>query len=377
MVSGPDNFVGSAEVVSGSGSQGFKSSSNISGHILISYAYDVGDQIDINKIRLKNILKVNDKEPFPHFKNYHIPVSVDVADFFEREESVALSVKIHSFGVISLNYVIPFSETFETLKIRLIDVVELYKQISKSDAREVFREIRPVVHDSNFFNLKTSYYAVQVDNKVLKVGGRQIIDDYGHAIAALLRLETAKMSDFQVEEILQKSTAYYGSDLIIINAEGAFIYDSEYLEPLEFFELAGIQKLELQCFDKLMDKKLNYFYNTETYRLPLRSYIPLLGSRLDSLLLDMAKLRVDISVITERLNNSVNMSGDSYFQKVYNMLVSAFRIREWKDSVDEKLSITNEMYLVRKNRLDTIREEVQTLAIILLITCELVFAILK
>lgn len=358
-------------------SKNLKDKNAISGNILIFYAYDIGDSIELNKLKSRKILQVHDMEPFPHFKNYHVPLAVDITDFCDRGPGVKVYAKIHSFGVISLNYIIPFSETFNTLKFKLIQQVEDHNLISKRDARDLFSKIKFVVQEPVFFNLKSTYYAVQADNKALSINNKVLVKNYGHIITSLLRLETKTMSDYQVEEILEASTAYYGSDLLVISAEGAFIYDNEYHEPLEFFELASIQKLELQFFDRHLDKKLNYFYNIDTYKVPLKSYIPLLGSRIDTMLMDLAKLRVDISVITERLNNNVNMTGDSYFQKLYTMLVKAFKLQDWKSSIDEKLSIISEMYTVRKNRLDTVREEMLTLFVLFFIVLEVTIAWLK
>lgn len=349
----------------------------ISGNILIFYAYDIGDSIDINKLKARKTLKASDMESFPHFKNYHVPLSVNIDEYSEKSDDAKISVKIHSFGVVSLNYIIPFCETIDNLKLKLIHQVEEYKQISRKDARFIFNQIKPVITEPSFFNLKTGYYAVHADNKALEISNKDLVRRYGPQIASLLRLETQNMSEYQIEEVLQASTAYYGSDLLVINSEGAFIFDSEYHEPLELFELAGIQRLELQSFDKLLDKKLNIFYNSDTFKIPVRSYVPLLGSHIDSMLIDIAKLRVDISVITERLKNSVNMSGDSYFQRLYLMLGDAFKLKDWKASIDEKLSIVNEMYSVRKNRLDTVREELQNILIILLIAVEVALAVIK
>ncbi len=349
----------------------------ITGNLLLFYAYDVGDSIDIAKIRTQRILKASDMEPFPHFKNYHVPLSIDIEGEAEREDGLKVVAKLHSFGVISLYYVIPFEESFNRLKFELVKRVEEYKHISKQDAKIIYNQIKSTVVEPNFFNLKSSYYAVQADTKALNINNKDLVIKYGTTIASLLRLETKSMSDWQVEEILESSTAYYGSDLMIISAEGAFVYDNEYHEPLEFFELANIQKLELQSFDKLLDKKLNHFYSSDTYKVPMKSYIPLFGSRIDTMLVDLAKLRVDISVITERLNNNVNMTGDSYFQRLYTMLVDAFKLREWKSSIDEKLSIVSEMYTVRKNNLDTVREEMLTVVIIILIALEASIAFLK
>lgn len=348
-----------------------KSHPIVNGNILIFHTFDVGDHIELGKIKSKRILKAHDKEPFPHFKNYHIPLTVDISTTSEKSNGVIVFAKIHSFGVLSLNYIIPFAKTFEDLKLKLIEEVELYKTIAKKDAKMIFNNIRDCITEENFFNLKSSYYAVHAENKGDPFKNKELIANYGPTIASLLKLETKVMSKFQIEETLRSSTTYYGTDLMVICPEGAFIYDDEYLEPLEFFELAGIQKVELQYFDRLLDKKLNHFYNSDAYKIPLISYIPILGNRIDSMLMDLAKLRVDISVITERMKNDVNMIGDSYFQRLYNVLIEDFKLREWKNSIDEKLFIINEIYTIRKNNSDTVRAELLEILIIILITLEL------
>ncbi len=353
------------------------SKASLSGNVLFFASFDVGDIIDIQQIREKKILKASDMDPFPHFKNYHVPLVIDIDELSEKKSGATVMAKIHNFGVVSLNYIIPYNCSFEALKHLLIDSVDDYSQIAKKDAKKIFDQINFCIKEPSFYNGSAFYHAVQNEYESLKINNTDLIKKFGHEIVSLLKLERKKMAEDQIEEVLEQSTAYYGSDLIIISSEGAFIYDDDYYEPLEFLELVNIQKLELQCYDKVLDKKLNAFYNLDRYKIPASSYIPLLGSRIDMVLEEITKLKVDISVITERLRNSVNMTNDSYFQNLYSMLVEAFKLNEWKSSIDEKMSIISEVYSLRRNQHETIRNEVLTIVIIVFIALETFFAFLK
>ncbi|MFH0898832.1 MAG: hypothetical protein V1855_04600, partial [bacterium] len=144
----------------------------------------------------------------------------------------------------------------------------------------------------------------------------------------------------------------------------------EYFEPLEFFESANLEKLELQYFDWLVDQKLTQFYEGGGYNVPWKAYVPLITERLDLPISRLASLRVDISVITERLENSINLAGDAYYAKLYSMLVKKFFLKERRDSINRKLDIIEDLYMVYQDRLDTIHEGILTLVIILLIAVE-------
>jgi len=202
-------------------------------------------------------------------------------------------------------------------------------------------------------------------------------ENYGGRIASLLRLEIENLSDYQKDEILTSATGYYGQDLVIIDSEAAFIYDDEYFEPMEFFESANIQKLELQYFDKLLDQKLNYFYAQPTHQIPWLAYVPLFGGRVELPVSRLAKMRVDISVITERLEYSIKMTGDAYYIKLYLVLVEKLSLREWRDSITRKLDIIRDLYTVYQDRLDTMHEEILTMVIIILIAIEAFVAFMR
>jgi hypothetical protein len=367
-------------------SVGQQAKSQFTGNILLFYAFDIGEDIDFSVIKQKNLVNTCVVPLSAYFKNYHIPLS-----FQMPEESVSsgespkvssgivntsrcISSKIYHFGVLSFCYRIPFEDTFEELKVKILDIKKSFDERSEIDAKNAFKIILPAIRKPRFYSLKNFYFAVQVHPTKDKMTPEEFKESYGSKIASLLRLEIYSLSDYQKDQILAAATGYYGQDLIIIDTEASFIYDDEYFEPLEFFESANIQRLELQYFDRLLDQKLNFFYAQQSYKVPFRAYFPLIGERLDLPVSRLAKLRVDISVVTEQLEGSIKLTGDAYYSNLYSMLVEKLYLREWRDSINRKLKIISDLYTVHQDRLDTIHDEILTLVVIILIGIEVLSA---
>ena len=97
---------------------------------------------------------------------------------------------------------------------------------------------------------------------------------------------------------------------------------------------------------------------------------------LDKLVEELARLRVDISVIVDRLEVSIKMSGDPYHEEIYSMLVEKLLVPQWLESVNKKLSIIQDLYSVYQDRLVGIRGEMLTVVIIVLVAIEAVLAFL-
>ncbi len=352
------------------------------GNILLFYAFDVGNAIDLNMIKEKGLVSTCVVPLSTYFKNYHIPLAFRMQDGNAKPGDASSSVscissKIHHFGVLSFCYRIPFDESFEDLKVQMIEIKKNFDAKAEIDAKSTFKTILSAINQPRFYSLKNSYFTIQAYPLKGKHSSEEFKATYGSKIASLLRLEVYNLSDYQRDEILASSIGYYGQDLIIVDSAASFIYDDEYFEPLEFFESANIQKLELQDFDRVLDQKLNYFYAQDSYKVPFSAYIPLISQRIELPVSRLAKLRVDISVITERLENSIKLAGDEYYSKLYSMLVEKMSIQEWRDSINRKLAIISDLYQVYQDRLDTIHGELLTVVIIILVALEAFLAICK
>jgi hypothetical protein len=359
---------------------------SLSGNILLFYSFDVGDDVDLQSIKSKNLLEPFELPPSSYFKNYRVPLSfklegTETPIISENKGSIlghgCILSRVYHFGAMSFCYQIPFNDTIDNLKMKLIDIKKEFDLKSELDAKQVFHKINSSIKKPRFFNLKNDYFAIHVNPLAEKIISDDFKELFGAKIASLLRLEIKTLSEYQIDQILESSTGYYGQDLIIIDSKSAFIYDNEYLEPLEFFESANVQLLEFQYYDRLIDQKLNFFYSQQTYKVPLRAYLPLIGERFDSSISRLAKMRVDISVITEQLENTVKMTGDAYYLKFYSVLVEKLYLKDWRESINRKLNIVHDLHMVYHERLDTIHEELLTVVIIILIAFEATMAFMR
>ncbi|MCL4361201.1 hypothetical protein M1446_02490 [Candidatus Dependentiae bacterium] len=345
------------------------------GNVFMFYSYDVGDDINLEKIKENHVLTQKAVTPSKHFKNYHIPLNIELPQPQSDADKQCISAKLHNFGVMSLVYKVPFHESLESLRVRINDIESEYSKQSIVDAGKIFKLIKDYIKQSRFFHLRNSYVVIQVNPT--DVDTKKLKDVHGSTIASVLRFETETLSEYQKNEILDSAIGYYRGDLIIIDTEAAFVYDDTYEEYLEFFEFGTIQQLELQFFDRVLDLQLNSVYKREVKTLPFTAYLPFIGSSIHDPTDDLGKLRVDISVITEQLESSIKLPGEAFYSELYSLIVEKLDIKNWRDSINRKLEIVVDIRNVYQNKVDAIREDLLSVLIIVLIAIELGLGILS
>jgi hypothetical protein len=342
-----------------------------SGNIFIFYAFDIGEDLNLDAIKQSNILRTVPIALPRYFKNYHIPLAVELPDL---KNSKCVSARIHHFGVIALTYQIPFRGTLEEICKKTTILDGEYKKQSSTDAAAIYNLIKGFTKQSHFFYLRSSYVVLQID-PLPTINVIDLKNKYGGLIASTLVFETTTLAETQKKEILDSSTGYYRGDLIIISTDAAFVYDEEYYEILDLFEFANIHKLELQYFDRLLDQRLNFVYEKRAITPPLSAYLPFIT--ISDPIGDLERLKVDISVIAERLEGSIKLADEPYYTEIYTLLSDKQDLRGWKESIDKKLSIIKEIQEVYYNKIDVIREDLLSVLIIVLIFIEIIIGIIQ
>jgi hypothetical protein len=344
------------------------SNKKFTGNIFIFHAFDVGDEINLERITLP---LVSPQSISKYFKGYHLPLSIKLPN------QPNTGAKIHGFGVITLRYQIPFNETLENLRARILEIERAYDEQSVRDAEAIFEQIKGNIKQARFFHLHSSYVIIQAfpipeitDIVTLK-------KDSGATIASLLRFETENLSEYQKNEILATSIGYYRNDLIIIDTEAAFMYDDEYEELLDLFEFANMQRLELQYFDRVLDKQLSSTYERKVQSPPLKAYLPFIGTMISDPVSELGQLKVDISVITERLETSIKLAGEAYYAELYSLMTEKMDIPNWKESINRKLSIIQGISDIYQHKMEALREDILTMSIIVLIFLELLLGLMN
>lgn len=344
-----------------------------SGNIYIFHSFDVGDDINLEQVKQQHLVIRRPLAHSKYFKNYHIPMAIELPH--PHESAQCESAKLHNFGVITLRYKIPFSSSLEELKSSINLIEDEFHDQSVSDSSAIFKRIKSAIKQARFFHLRKSYVLIQV-NPRSDTDAMFLKEQFGSVIASTLRFETESLSEYKKNEILESAIGYYRGDLILIDTDAAFMYDDEYEDVLDLFEFANMQQLELQYFDRVLDQQLNAVYGQEVKTLPIKAYLPFWGTIMNDPVGDLGKLRVDISVITERLENSIKLAGEPYYSELYALLVEKLDLKNWKESLDNKLSIIHDIGSVYQNKVDVIRQDVFSVLIIILIFMEFIVGIL-
>lgn len=347
-----------------------------SGNILLLYAYDIGEDINLKKIEeYPDVVKVPLTLP-KHFKQYLMPLGVKINQH-NNKSAHCISSKVHSFGALSFVYKVPFKDTMENIRLKCIDLANAYQEQSIFDAKALYRKIVPFVAQPKFFHMYSSYIIVQVDPQPHKLDLTQLQKEYGNTITSTLRFETEILSEEQKNEILDSAVGYFRGSLIVIDIDAAFVYEEDYDDIIDLFEFANIQQVELRFFDKLLDQKLNIIYEKETNQVPLRAYLPFFETFYNDPVGRLKKLKVDISVITERLESSIKIAGEPYYSDIHRLLVDKLDLKSWSDGIERKLTIIDDLQTVYQQKIDTHREDIFSILVIILIFVEVIFGILN
>jgi hypothetical protein len=218
---------------------------------------------------------------------------------------------------------------------------------------------------------------VQVDPQPEAINISALKERHGGVIASMLRFETQTLAEYQKNDVLESAIGYFRGDLIIVDTYATFLYDAEYEELLDLFEFANIQQLELRYFDRVLDQQLNLIYEGRVGNIPLSAYFPFIGVFSADPVGSLGKLRADISVISERLEGSIKLTGEPYYSELYAVIIEKLDLKNWYSAIDRKLSIIKDVQTNYQHKTDAIREDILSILIIILIFIELIVGILS
>lgn len=342
------------------------------GVIYFFCCFDIGDDIDFKGINLaSNLFRSIYKKD--RYKTQNILLSIDISKI-ELTKS-CISASLYNFGVISLRYAFHFSCALENLKDIINKKLDFVEQHSYSDGKVVYNEISSVVREAYFFNLSKTYVLIQCNTKE-SLAPYDFKNKFGNEISALLRFEHEFLSEYKKNEILENDFGYYRGDLLIIDVNSAIVYDNDYGDILDIFEYANIKHMELQIFDRLLDRRLSFYYDRRVFRVSVLSYFPIIGMLQFNPVEELARLRVDISVVCERLWSSIKFSDDPYYLEIYYMLDKKLEFDNWQKSIDKKLEIISHILEAHEYKITNMRHDFQNILIILLIFLETLLAVI-
>ena len=93
------------------------------------------------------------------------------------------------------------------------------------------------------------------------------------------------------------------------------------------------------------------------------------------LLHDLQRLVVDITEVTERVDNAFKVTDDVYWNRLYSAMLSVLRVQLWREGVEHKLALLRETYGMLHDQAEAERANVLEWTVIILILIEVIFAL--
>lgn len=190
----------------------------------------------------------------------------------------------------------------------------------------------------------------------------------------LLSGESRTLSEQAAQDLLRQRYAYYTDDLVVLTWDRAFIVEPrDDSDVLDVLEVANAQLLELRYYDELLDAELPRMYDLIEATRNVAN--PFAARRYADLARRLYTLVAEVTEVTEKVDNALQVTEDVYLARVYTAALELFRVPHVSKAVDRKLAIIRDSYSALYEEASSKRGELLELAIIALIVVEIVIAI--
>lgn len=346
----------------------------------VHFAYDVGLGIDLvaaathvqSPAQREAVRRVrptpshfNFAQPPLRTVQHGDPVAIESFSTLPRVELV-----LFDFGAVSVAYQVPFDGPLAALRTLSNALYENERLLEDSRRRvaALLESMAAAVVRPRLADLVEDYAIFHVASAAAETDGgvAAAIEANRHTIAQILRAETQPLSDDEIADALASRIAYAPDETVIVDWNGAILFQQEIDDVRAVLEYANVELLELRWLDDQLDGVLNRSYEVLA-RGPSgrwRRRFPLMPDRE---IRQIAQLQMDSALLFEGVNNALKLIGDQYLARLYRLAANRLHLPEWDASILRKLQTVESIYQKLSDAAATQRLEVLEWIIIALI----------
>lgn len=344
------------------------------------FSFNIGEEINlataIKKLTLQdsNVFKIKRFSRELVIKNAPLTVKLSSWDHELNRNTYTIEVtaKVWSFGVISIGF------SLNSLELTLAEATELVRTIEKDkDLYRLARERVQVLAETlgetivafDIWREAEDYLIISLDNKGIDLEAMK------PDLHLLMEGNSNEALSAQIKEGLRLATYQYtNKDLIIIDWNQAVIVGDEVdrEELATILDFALCQLLVLRFYDDLLDDKLSKLYRS--IRLKEHGF---LGNKYSKLSRESSLLFIEFSDVIDNISNSFKFIGDTYYAQIYRFAIQRFRVHDFFQIVEHKLSSLGEVSKLFSSEVNEKRSQFMEIIIIVLIAIEVIPFVLK
>lgn len=356
------------------------------GHLYFFYAYDVGFDISLPDARRlaeaeesPGLAGLRPAPPHLQYRPKPLVVPSGAVEVRHGDAAVRLeaTAKIFDFGALSIALCLPVRDvTWEEFAGTALSLsgAGTVEEAARGIASRLFEKIRPAVTRAGFVDLVEEYSLWHVGSFRPGMTGSQALAVFPQDIARLLTLERGTFSDAALAEILRNPIRYFENDFCISEWDAAFVYDPKFQDTAEVLEFLNVQMLELRFFDRILHAALDDM--AEELRRK-RGILSVLHDPYENSLRRLSEIKMDVSLLRERIHNALKLAGNVYLARVYEEARRKAGTETWEGTIRDQMKALEDIYTILNNRAAASRAETLEMIIILLIALEIVMGLLR
>ncbi len=300
-----------------------------------------------------------------------------------QEDGHAVSVeasvlaRLYAFGVVTFALQVPADGLSWEAYTARVNAVE--RAVTATTDTGVWRDlldsllepVGPALTRPNVSELVEDYLVATVHSFAEPVQAASIGTEID--LVPLLSGETRTLAEAARADLLSRRFSYYTDDLVVLTWDRAFVYEPQQeTDVADVLEVANAQFLEMRYYDELLDDELPRMYDLveeATRRVTLGP------RRFAGLARRLYTLVAEVTELTEKVDNALQVTEDVYLARVYASALDLFRVKAVSAAVDRKLAIIRDTYSALYDEAASARAGLMEFAVIVLILVEIILAL--
>ena len=305
------------------------------------------------------------------------PMTLNIAD---QKIPAHASVRLYDFGIAALALRLPVhSISWDSFSRLANDACQTIGLTSTSPIwDDLLDRLRDVIAESlirpTVVTLQEDYLIAMVEAFDGPMNAQALLDRID--LVPLLSGRERPLSDRSRYDLLENHFSYFSDDLAVVTWDRAFLYEPQReTDVADVLEIANAQLLEMRVYDEMLDAELP----------KMRAMIDAARGRTDlfasrryaRLARRLHGIVAEVSELTERVDNALQVTEDVYLARVYAAAMDLFRVPNVTAAVDRKLAIVRDTYMALHSEAAGSRAELLEMAVLLLILVEVILSLVR
>ncbi len=353
------------------------------GSVLQYRLYDVAWEIELAKVqervRESRRLALERRRFSKAFEFADPPVGIRLEGFQAElpggPRQVNAYAKTYDYGVLSLIFELPYEGSMEGFE-ALVQHLRAREPLAERFAQErdrLLSALGDALKGANTSRFQEDYSVYYIRSLSPPLTAPELLGSYDVGRLLLWEPGEPPPSELAKEELLSRRFSYSQHDLVGLSWDSALVMEpSGSMDIPDLLEFANAQLLELRVYDDMLDRELDMIY-TEMGRRGSPSVWKI--RRYEALAAKAMRTVAELTEITEKIDNSLKVTEDVYYARVYAAALELLRLRQWETNIKRKLEVAARAYDMLYREIATKRTELLELLIVLLIALEIVLFI--